>query len=421
MAGMFALADVSGRRQGVDRVIGSVCGLKRPAFINGRGGAAGRGGTDLRNQRGRLCGCSLVGVLLIHLMCGGPVARGAGDDPAWNMDKAIGYLDGRQTWWMESGVAKRAMGTTCVACHTGLPYALARPALGGDTKRYEAMLENVRKRVENWDQVGPLYTSKADGSRGTEAILNALVLATADARRGGRQTSPSSSTAKAFENLWAIQRTEGTGKGSWPWLEFGKSGFEPWEASDAEYFGAALAALAIETAPGGAAAAPPDRLTWLRDYLAANYDGQNLHARIVLLWASTKVDGLLTAPKRKRLIDEIFALQQDRPGDASVDGGWNIASLGPWVRKDGTAQVKSPDGYATGLIVSTLRRAGVSPEDQPKLRKGLAWLRQNQEPTTGAWPGNSVHKTRDRETDEAWKFPRDAATAFAALALNGAE
>ena len=80
--------------------------------------------------------------------------------------KAIAYLDGRQTWWMESGVAKRAMGTTCVACHTGLPYALARPVLGGDTKRYEAMLESVRKRVENWDEVGPLYPSKADGGGG---------------------------------------------------------------------------------------------------------------------------------------------------------------------------------------------------------------------------------------------------------------
>ncbi len=69
----------------------------------------------------------------------------------------------------------------------------------------------------------------------------------------------------------------------------------------------------------------------------------------------------------------------------------------------------------------TLQRAGVAPEDRPKLEKGLAWLRRNQEPATGAWPGNSVHKTRDPKTDQAWKFPRDAATAFAVLALSQAE
>ena len=81
----------------------------------------------------------------------------------------------------------KGMGTTCVACHTGLPYALARPALGGDTKRYDAMLESVRKRVENWDQVGPLYPSKADGARGTEAILNAPIRDFLNAVGGGPQ------------------------------------------------------------------------------------------------------------------------------------------------------------------------------------------------------------------------------------------
>ena len=157
-----------GSSPGLDqnRALGHVRGLKRPAFINGRGGPRARGGTDLGHPRGRLRETSLVVVLLVPLAWSGPVARAAGDDPDWKKDKAVAYLDGRQTWWMESGVAKRAMGTTCVACHTGLPYALARPALGGDTKRYEAMLQSVRKRVENWDEVGPLYPSKADGRGG---------------------------------------------------------------------------------------------------------------------------------------------------------------------------------------------------------------------------------------------------------------
>jgi squalene-hopene/tetraprenyl-beta-curcumene cyclase len=365
----------------------------------------------------KLSGGCLLGCFLLCIPCGGPVAQAA--DPEWKKESAIAYLDGRQTWWMKSDMAKQAMGTTCVACHTGLPYALARPSLGGDTARYEATLANIRKRVEKWDEVGPLYTSKAEGSRGTEAIVNALILGRADARQGLRAMSPV--TAKAFEHLWELQREDGPTKGSWPWLQFGKAGFEPWEATDSGYFMTALAALAVGTAPGAVKTAPPDRVAWLRDYLTANYEDQNLHGRVALLWASTKLEGILSAERRRKLIDEIFERQQNKPGDRAVDGGWNVASLGPWVRKDGTAQIKSPDGYATGLIVYTLKQAGVTDKDQPKLQKGLAWLKRNQEAKTGAWPGNSVHKTRDPDTDEAWKFPRDAATAFASMALIDAD
>jgi squalene-hopene/tetraprenyl-beta-curcumene cyclase len=364
-------------------------------------------------QRLRLGVSSLLGYFLLYLPLGVPAVHGA--DPDWKKESAIAYLDGRQTWWMKSDMAKQPLDTTCVACHTGLPYALARPALGGDLARYEATLTNIRKRVEKWDEVGPLYTSKAEGSRGTEAIVNALVLGRADARLGLGTMSPA--TAKAFEHLWTLQVEDGPAKGSWPWLQFGKSGFEPWEATDSGYFGTALAALAIGTAPGAVKTAPPDRIAWLRNYLTANYDGQNLHGRVALLWASTKLDGILGDERREKLVAEIFALQQNKPGDPAVDGGWNIASLGPWARKDGTQQIKSPDGYATGLIVFTLKRIGVGASDQPKLQKGLAWLKRNQEAKTGAWPGNSVHKTRDPDTDEAWKFPRDAATAFASMAL----
>ena len=365
----------------------------------------------------RLSGGSLLGCFLLCLPCGVPAARG--EDSEWKKDSAIAYLDGRQTWWMKSDMAKQPLDTTCVACHTGLPYALARPSLGGDTARYEATLANIRKRVEKWNEVGPIYTSTAEGSRGTEAIVNALILGRADARQGLRTMSPP--TAKAFEHLWALQVEDGPAKGSWPWLQFGKAGFEPWEAIDSGYFGTALAALAIGTAPGAIKAAPPDRVAWLRDYLTANYEGQNLHGRIALLWASTKLEGILSAERRRKLIGEIFERQQNKPGDPAIDGGWNVASLGPWVRKDGTAQIKSPDGYATGLIVYTLKQAGVAAPDQPKLQKGLAWLKRNQEAKTGAWPGNSVHKTRDPDTDEAWKFPRDAATAFASMALTDAD
>ena len=78
-----------GSSPGLDqnRALGRVCGLKRPAFINGRGGPRGRGGTDLGNRRGRLRETSLVVVLLVPLAWSGPVARAAGDDPDWKKDE----------------------------------------------------------------------------------------------------------------------------------------------------------------------------------------------------------------------------------------------------------------------------------------------------------------------------------------------
>ena len=62
----------------------------------------------------------------------------AGDteDPA-RVRRAISYLDARQDAWSRFAKAERGEGadrTTCVSCHTGISYALARPALDGSPK-----------------------------------------------------------------------------------------------------------------------------------------------------------------------------------------------------------------------------------------------------------------------------------------------
>src|SRR5207244_9962 len=103
---------------------------------------------------------------------------------------------------------------------------------------------------------------KAKESRGTEAILNALILATNDGPTGKLSTD----TRTAFQNLWSLQERTGDAVGAWSWLNFHNA---PWEADDSQYYGTTLAALAIGTAPADYRASPEiqDHLKRLHEYL----------------------------------------------------------------------------------------------------------------------------------------------------------
>jgi len=71
--------------------------------------------------------------------------------------------------------------------------------------------------------------------------------------------------------------------------------------------------------------------------------------RIVVLWASAKLPGLLSNQEKRRLVESIVKQQQP-------DGGWNLARLGTWQRSDHTPQQTESDGYATGLVTLALAR-----------------------------------------------------------------
>jgi squalene-hopene/tetraprenyl-beta-curcumene cyclase len=198
----------------------------------------------------------------------------------------------------------------------------------------------------------------------------------------------------------------GDASGAWAWLNFH---YEPWEADNSPYLGAALAAVAVGVAPGGYAASPDiqDRLKLLRDYLQRGNDKQHLLNRVMLLWASSTWPGLLTREQQQTIVDAVLRCQQD-------DGGWSASALGPWKRQDGTALDVRSDGYATGLIALALQAAGG--HAQPQVKRGLAWLVKNQDPS-GLWFAASLNKQRDPATD-AGRFMSDAATAYAVLALS---
>jgi squalene-hopene/tetraprenyl-beta-curcumene cyclase len=336
---------------------------------------------------------------------------------AWNARAAATYLDERLDWWLRWPNAARDHDTACVSCHTAVPYALARPALQAALAEHDRpaperrLLENVVKRVTLWNEVEPFYPDQTRGlpksseSRGTEAILNALILSTRDGY-GGALTDEA---RQAFKNLWALQFKAGELAGAWAWLNFH---YEPWESSGSPYYGATLAAIAVGGAPGRYASAPEiqDSVKRLGEYLQRRADTESLFNRVMALWASTKLTGVLTPAQRDAIVAAAVERQQS-------DGGWATSALGPWKRIDGSAIDTASDGYATGLITLALRQAGLAPND-PHVSRGLSWLTRHQDPQTGMWPASSLNKQRDPASD-AGKFMSDAATAYAALALTG--
>jgi len=328
---------------------------------------------------------------------------------------------------MDWNGSARDHGTFCVSCHTALPYALSRPALRaslaeqGPSINERKLIENVTRRVRLWKEIGPYYSDqgydhKTAESRGTESVLNALILTSRDAQSG----QLSDDTRAAFDNMWALQQTTGEIGGSWLWLQFDQ---EPWEANDSAYYGAALAAMAVGTAPGDYASTPgiQDNLARLRVYLNRESAAQSTLNRVFLLWASTKLPGLLAPEQRSAIIKEVLKKQQ-------ADGGWRLASItwrwngwnlrtleNMWLREDGTPLEGKSDGVATSLITLVLQAADV-PRDNAQLKRGLSWLMSNQNTTEGFWPASSVNKRRHKSSDTG-RFMSDAATAFAVLAL----
>ncbi len=321
----------------------------------------------------------------------------------WNSKLAADYLDSRQKQWLAWAPAMRS-GSPCVSCHTGLTYLLARPALRhavGETEptQYEsALLNSLRGRVAKTDPKELFPGSKeqkAAEALGVEAILAALFL-------GSEQ---------ALDRMWSLQLKEGDSAGAWTWNEFN---LDPWETPQSAFFGASLAAMATSQTSKGYRERPDvsEHIAALTAYLRRAQSSQPLHNRVVLLWAASKDRSLVSDEVRKNILDEVWRAQ-------ASDGGWSLEGIGHWIKHSEAPPQPGSNSYATGLVAFALEQAGIDRSDR-RLARALDWLRAQQNREAGYWAAESMNKPHTADSMPAL-FMRDAATAFAALALVDAE
>jgi squalene-hopene/tetraprenyl-beta-curcumene cyclase len=351
---------------------------------------------------------------------------------AWDPQAAARYLDERMDLWfakartLQTGEGK----TTCVSCHITVPYVLVRPALrramgvSQPMPQETKLIHETLLRVATYTNHEALLKGKDEQSRGSEAVLNVLVLISESA--GENRPELRMPIVRALDELWAAQRVDG----AWDWLD---TGMEPYESSDSIYYGAALAAIAVGTGQGYGNGTDGD--VWggvgrLRSYLKAHYAQQNLYNKTWALLASTRLPGVLRREQMAELVGELRKMQ-------NPDGGWSLYRLGPWTwskpnppyapkgKPDLSALARS-DGFATGFIAYALRQEELPVADL-SLRRARAWLEANQQECQidqsrwKCWRTYSLNFDTEHggEDGEPWRrmFMSDAATAFAALAL----
>ncbi len=161
-------------------------------------------------------------------------------------------LDARMdAWWANAKTLETDGGETrCLSCHTALPHVWARQALRHartttqPAPHERRVIEQVSRRIGYHAGDQPYYDhtdAKKIESRGVEAVVNAVALTGLEGDAVTEDGKPLVTAAMA--RLREAQRSDG----AWDWLDFG---LEPYEAPDAVFHGATLAAIAAGSPAG---------------------------------------------------------------------------------------------------------------------------------------------------------------------------
>jgi len=304
--------------------------------------------------------------------------------------------------YLEQGALAWSKGRKCVTCHTNGSYMAIRPALSAKLGKPSGEIREFL--IEQLRTLGKLEREQQQaGVRPAQVVYIAAGLAEWDAHVA---RSLSAETDEALRLMFDLQQPSGTWGSADCWPPFESSAYQE----------ATVAAMAAATAPGWLAnlndAALKDAVERLKTYLRDTPPPQD-YDRTLLLWASTRLPGLIDDAKRSELIELVWKHQRE-------DGGWSIRTFATpeqWGRGNraeklrGEPEFGNPpsDGHQTGLAVIVLRDAGV-PADDARLVRAVEWLRKNQRASGRWW-------TRSLNTDKA-HYITYSGTAYALLALD---
>jgi squalene-hopene/tetraprenyl-beta-curcumene cyclase len=292
----------------------------------------------------------------------------------FSIDAAVRFLDAAALNWQKD--------RKCFACHSDYAFFYTRPLVSWKAPAHRQLRSKLEHLAEHPRNVK---------YRVTEAVMVASMLAQNDALTT-RRLHPT--TRRALDRMWTMQREDG----GFDWMKYNQP---PSEIDD--HYGVAMAAIGVGVAPDNYAETPAAKagLNKIRAYFEDNPPA-HLHHRAMRLLASLHIDGIMTEPQRRQVVEGLFALQKS-------DGGWGVATMGNWERSDGKPpDVESSDGYGTGFAVYVLRKTGVR-ADEPRIQKGITWLKTHQR-ASGRWFTRSMWK-------DSKHYITHAGTAYAILAL----
>lgn len=309
--------------------------------------------------------------------------------PAASVAKASHFLENASLKWTRQN--------KCGTCHTNLAHIMAEPFLverDPDTEREirDSLFDFLASYNPNVEDVPP------EQRRANNNILwNRLVIASIFAMSDGEAGLPQDPrTLARFDQIWAMQNADGSfdyPRKALPFLE------------DDKYYVMSLVSIAARYLPARHLASPAaaNGLKKLNRFLAAT-PPPNQHDELVLMRAAMGAPELMSPAQKADLVKRTLALQR-------ADGGWAVASLGDWPRREGAPGDKDPpsDGYGTGFVLYTLCKTGF-PVNDPAIGKGLAWIKTHQR-ASGRW------FTKSLWSDDYHNYVSTLGTAYDVMAL----
>lgn len=327
-----------------------------------------------------------------------PAARADEPKIKFSIEKASQHLDHGAVAWTKQ--------KKCVSCHTNGTYLFIRPAL---TPTLGAPMAETRKFfVDQLATLSKLGARKMrrSGTRPAQVIYISAGLAEWDAHVTKKL---SSETDIALRLAFEMQNKEGTWHSLTCWPPFESSAYQE----------AHMAAMAVAAAPGwvesiGNGDELKAKVDLLKTYIGKTEPPHD-YARVLQLWTSLRLDGILNPEQQQALVKLLLEKQKS-------DGGWSIrqfATPEQWgggnragkLHEESEFVTEPSDGHMTGLALLVLKEAGVS-DDDDALQQGLGWLRKNQRESGRWW-------TRSLNTDKS-HFITYSGTAYPLLALQRA-